>query len=142
MHQLSRRTSGERKQNGNQLTQVFWKWLLKQCKCLYVLVWQVLIIVKYVFQFSFYPWNQPGSELARRYNLSILNPVYIFGIERTNYYAAFDLFLLFSLFIHRSILKVWKLFFEFVLCMYMKLWSYGGIEVHILICCSYCCCCW
>jgi len=73
-----------------------------------------LIIVKYIFQFNFYPWNQPDNELAKRYSLDVLNPVYIFGIERSNEYAAFDLFLLFSLFIHRSILKVCKCLFAFV----------------------------
>jgi len=72
------------------------------CICLYVLLQQVLIIVKYIFQFNFYPWNQEDHELA------IMDAVYIFGIEKKNDYAAFDLFLLFSLFIHRSILKVSK----------------------------------
>jgi len=64
---------------------------------------QVLIIVKYIFQFNFYPWNRENKEQQ-----AIINPVYIFGIEKKADYAAFDLFLLFSLFIHRSILKVSK----------------------------------
>jgi len=74
----------------------------------------VLIIVKYIFQFSFYPWNQPGSELAKQYSHSVINPVYIFGIEKETDYAVFDLFLLFSLFIHRSILKVSKFYFDLI----------------------------
>jgi len=69
---------------------------------------QVLIIVKYIFQFNFYPWNQQDNELAKEYSRNIINPVYIFGIEKKNDYAVFDLFLLFTLFIHRSILKVSK----------------------------------
>lgn len=74
---------------------------------------QVLIIVKYIFQFNFYPWNQPESEWAKQYSFNILNPVYIFGIQKKNDYAVFDLFLLFSLFIHRSILKVSHFFAVF-----------------------------
>ena len=62
---------------------------------------QVLIIVKYLFQFNFYPWNQPNSLTHDK-----INAVYIFGVEKKDDYAVFDLFLLFSLFIHRSILKV------------------------------------
>jgi len=78
------------------------------CMLVFVLFHQVLIIVKYIFQFNFYPWNQEDHKLAKEYNVNIINPVYIFGIEKKNDYAAFDLFLLFSLFIHRSILKVSK----------------------------------
>jgi len=69
----------------------------------------VLIIVKYIFQFNFYPWNQPDHELAKQYSHDKINIVYVFGIEKKDDYAVFDLFLLFSLFIHRSILKVSKI---------------------------------
>ena len=62
---------------------------------------QVLIIVKYIFQFNFYPWNQPD-----KFTQDKIDAVYIFGVEKKDDYAVFDLFLLFSLFIHRSILKV------------------------------------
>jgi len=72
------------------------------CVCVFMSFQQVLIIAKYIFQFNFYPWNKENHEL------DIMDPVYIFGIEKKNDYAAFDLFLLFSLFIHRSILKVSK----------------------------------
>jgi piezo-type mechanosensitive ion channel component 1/2 len=66
----------------------------------------VLIVVKYLFQFNFYPWNNPNSPLAKELARNLLNPLVVFGIEKKDTYAAFDLFLLFSLFIHRSILKV------------------------------------
>jgi len=64
--------------------------------------------VKYIFQFNFYMWNQPENDLAKQYSRDIMNPLYIFGIEKKNDYAVFDLFLLFSLFVHRSVLKVSK----------------------------------
>jgi len=73
------------------------------CACVFVLFKQVLIIVKYIFQFNFYPWNQPNVLTHDK-----INAVYIFGVEKKDDYAVFDLFLLFSLFIHRSILKVSK----------------------------------
>jgi len=71
----------------------------------------VLIIVKYIFQFKFYPWTDPESDMSKSYSLDVLNPVYLFGIEKRNDYAVFDLFLLFTLFIHRSILRVSKILF-------------------------------
>jgi len=59
-----------------------------------VLFQQVLIIVKYIFQFNFYPWNQQDNELAKEFSQDVLNPVNVFGIEKKDKYAAFDLFLL------------------------------------------------
>jgi len=62
--------------------------------------------VKYLFQFNFYPWNNPSEQIAKDFGRKIINPLIVFGIEKKDSYAAFDIFLLFSLFIHRSILKV------------------------------------
>ncbi|CAF1290556.1 unnamed protein product, partial [Rotaria sordida] len=68
---------------------------------------EAMIVVKYIFQFRFYPWN--ASEITETNPLS---PVNIIGINRKEDGAsAADLFLLLSLFLHRSILKqlgLWK----------------------------------
>ena len=73
---------------------------------------QVLIVIKYVFQFAFYPWNNVNSKDYTKYQQieqqDPLFPIFVFGLEKHDSYAAFDLFLLFAVFIHRSMLKVEK----------------------------------
>ncbi|CAF1302563.1 unnamed protein product, partial [Didymodactylos carnosus] len=68
---------------------------------------EAMIVIKYIFQFRFYPWNVKGFEEQRP-----LAPVNIIGIDRKGDAASVaDLFLLLSLFLHRSILKqmgLWK----------------------------------
>ncbi|CAM4812248.1 unnamed protein product [Rotaria magnacalcarata] len=68
---------------------------------------EAMIVIKYIFQFRFYPWN--ATEITE---MNPLSPVNIIGISRKeNAASAADLFLLLSLFIHRSILKqlgLWK----------------------------------
>lgn len=62
---------------------------------------EAMIVVKYIFQFRFYPWNG-GTGDSRP--LAAIN---IIGIDRKQSAASVaDLFLLLSLFLHRSILKV------------------------------------
>ncbi|CAF1290006.1 unnamed protein product [Adineta steineri] len=67
---------------------------------------EAMIVVKYIFQFRFYPWNADTID-ARP--LAAIN---IIGINRKeNAASVADLFLLLSLFLHRSILKqlgLWK----------------------------------
>ncbi|CAF1201689.1 unnamed protein product [Rotaria sp. Silwood1] len=68
---------------------------------------EAMIVIKYIFQFQFYPWN--ASETLQTNPLA---PVNIIGIDRKeNAASVADLFLLLSLFLHRSILKqlgLWK----------------------------------
>ncbi len=62
---------------------------------------EAMIVVEYIFQFRFYPWNT--SALDNR----PLTAINIIGINRReNAASAADLFLLLCLFLHRSILKV------------------------------------
>jgi len=62
---------------------------------------EAMIVVKYIFQFRFYPWNVGTGDVRP---LSAIN---IIGIDRkTDTASVADLFLLLTLFLHRSILKV------------------------------------
>jgi hypothetical protein len=62
---------------------------------------EAMIVVKYIFQFRFYPWNAETTDIRP---LAAIN---IIGINRKDSAASVaDLFLLLSLFLHRSILKV------------------------------------
>ena len=69
---------------------------------------EAMIVIKYIFQFRFYPWNSP-DKLDTDGPLAAVN---IIGINRKeNDASVADLFLLLSLFLHRSILKqlgIWK----------------------------------
>lgn len=63
---------------------------------------EAMIVIKYIFQFRFYPWNSAESIESNP-----LSPVNIIGINRKeNAASVADLFLLLALFLHRSILKV------------------------------------
>ncbi|CAF4609223.1 unnamed protein product, partial [Rotaria sp. Silwood2] len=61
---------------------------------------EAMIVVKYIFQFRFYPWYADAADVRP---LSAIN---IIGINRKeNAASVTDLLLLLSLFLHRSILK-------------------------------------
>ncbi|XP_071784673.1 piezo-type mechanosensitive ion channel component 1-like isoform X3 [Asterias amurensis] len=64
---------------------------------------QVVVILKYFFQFYFYPWNT-----VEEMNTNASNPLwwpYILGIDRKDKYAVVDLCILLAAFFHRSILR-------------------------------------
>lgn len=66
-----------------------------------LIVLQVTIVIKYFFQFGFFPFNQHKIDRNRPYH-----PPNIIGVEKKDGYVHYDLVQLLALFFHRSILKV------------------------------------
>ncbi|XP_049625894.1 piezo-type mechanosensitive ion channel component 2 isoform X2 [Suncus etruscus] len=62
---------------------------------------EVAIVVKYFFQFGFFPWNK-NLELKKD---KPFFPPNIIGVEKKEGYVLYDLIQLLALFFHRSILK-------------------------------------
>lgn len=65
---------------------------------------QLTVVVKYFFQFGFFPWTTSayrGINAERPFALPN-----IIGVEKKSGYVVFDLIQLLALFFHRSILKV------------------------------------
>ncbi|XP_061025116.1 piezo-type mechanosensitive ion channel component 2 [Eubalaena glacialis] len=62
---------------------------------------EVAIVVKYFFQFGFFPWNK-SVELSKD---KPYHPPNIIGVEKKEGYVLYDLIQLLALFFHRSILK-------------------------------------
>nr|XP_014343966.1 PREDICTED: piezo-type mechanosensitive ion channel component 2 [Latimeria chalumnae] len=62
---------------------------------------EVTIVIKYFFQFGFFPWNE-NIELTRD---KPYHPPNIIGVEKKEGYVHYDLVQLLALFFHRSILK-------------------------------------
>lgn len=65
---------------------------------------QVVVVVKYLFQFGFFPWNSYSSLV--RNEAKPFFPPRILGLEKTDHYLKFDLVQLMALFFHRSLLLV------------------------------------
>lgn len=63
---------------------------------------QVAIVIKYFFQFGFFPFNQK-LEVDRS---KPFHPPNILGVEKKEGYVLYDLLQLLALFYHRAILKV------------------------------------
>ncbi|EUB57372.1 hypothetical protein EGR_07765 [Echinococcus granulosus] len=64
---------------------------------------ELIIIIKYIFQFRFIEFNSPdqvSATLAKTHWLPV-----IFGVEKTDSYAIWDLIQLLFIFLHRSYLK-------------------------------------
>lgn len=64
------------------------------------LPFQVIVVVKYLFQFDFFPWNQVARLKAPFW------PPRIIGVEKKDRYAVYDLALLLVVFFHRSVKQV------------------------------------
>lgn len=65
---------------------------------------QVMVVVKYFFQFGFFPWNG-AYEMAVNDDKPFFPPR-ILGLEKTDNYIRYDLLQLLALFFHRSLLMV------------------------------------
>lgn len=65
---------------------------------------QVMVVVKYLFQFGFFPWN--GYAMLVRNEGKPFFPPRILGLEKTDRYIKYDLVQLLVLFFHRSLLLV------------------------------------
>ncbi|XP_032012098.1 piezo-type mechanosensitive ion channel component 1 isoform X1 [Hylobates moloch] len=61
---------------------------------------EVTVVVKYLFQFGFFPWN--SHVVLRRYENKPYFPPRILGLEKTDGYIKYDLVQLMALFFHRS----------------------------------------
>ena len=67
-------------------------------------LFQLIVVVKYFFQFGFFPWTTSayrGINADRPFALPN-----IIGVEKKYGYVLFDLIQMLALFFHRSILKV------------------------------------
>ena len=62
---------------------------------------EAVVVIKYLFQFNIYPWNQSTNAL----NQNLIKAISIIGIEKKDNFAIFDLFALLVIFLHRTILK-------------------------------------
>ncbi len=62
------------------------------------------MVVKYLFQFGFFPWNAE-YELKLNEDKPFFPPR-ILGLEKTDNYIRYDLLQLLVLFFHRSLLQV------------------------------------
>ncbi|XP_061450529.1 piezo-type mechanosensitive ion channel component 1 isoform X4 [Rhineura floridana] len=63
---------------------------------------EVMVVVKYLFQFGFFPWNSYTTLV--RYEARPFFPPRILGLEKTDNYLKYDLIQLMALFFHRSLL--------------------------------------
>ncbi|TSK20074.1 Piezo-type mechanosensitive ion channel component 1 [Bagarius yarrelli] len=64
---------------------------------------EVMVVVKYLFQFGFFPWNSI-DEMILNENKPYFPPR-ILGLEKTDNYIRYDLLQLLALFFHRSLLQ-------------------------------------
>ncbi|KAM9726355.1 piezo-type mechanosensitive ion channel component 1 isoform 2-T2 [Menidia menidia] len=68
---------------------------------------EVMVVVKYVFQFGFFPWNSV-YEMTLNEDKPFFPPR-IFGLEKADNYIKYDLLQLLALFFHRSLLMKYGL---------------------------------
>ncbi len=66
---------------------------------------EVIVVVKYIFQFNVFSWNSDDSNPS---STSLIKTLELLGIEQVKndiQFAIYDLFVLLSIFLHRLILK-------------------------------------
>ncbi|TGZ63042.1 hypothetical protein CRM22_007115 [Opisthorchis felineus] len=88
-------------------TKTFWIFLITYT--------EVVIVIKYIFQFRFITFNDPSLKPAD--SAEALWIPRLLGVEKSGHYAIFDLVQLISLFLHRGFLKndgLWRDHTEFV----------------------------
>ncbi|XP_041866340.1 LOW QUALITY PROTEIN: piezo-type mechanosensitive ion channel component 1 [Melanotaenia boesemani] len=68
---------------------------------------EVMVVVKYIFQFGFFPWNSVYEMTMNKDNPFF--PPRILGLEKTDNYIRYDLLQLLALFFHRSLLMKYGL---------------------------------
>uniref|UniRef100_A0A8C6L0N2 Piezo type mechanosensitive ion channel component 1 (Er blood group) n=1 Tax=Nothobranchius furzeri TaxID=105023 RepID=A0A8C6L0N2_NOTFU len=72
---------------------------------------EVMVVLKYIFQFGFFPWNSVYETTLNKEKPFF--PPRIFGLEKADNYLKYDLLQLLALFFHRSLLMVGvELFFS------------------------------
>ncbi|XP_055504976.1 piezo-type mechanosensitive ion channel component 1 isoform X2 [Leucoraja erinacea] len=64
---------------------------------------EVMVVIKYLFQFGFFPWNSP--HVALLYEDKPFFPPRILGLEKMESYVKYDLIQLLALLFHQSLLK-------------------------------------
>ncbi|XP_074865263.1 piezo-type mechanosensitive ion channel component 1 isoform X1 [Carettochelys insculpta] len=68
---------------------------------------EAMVVLKYVFQFGFFPWN--SYTVLLRNEAKPFFPPRILGLEKTDRYIKYDLLQLMALFFHRSLLLCYGL---------------------------------
>ncbi|KAM4614365.1 piezo-type mechanosensitive ion channel component 1 [Discoglossus pictus] len=68
---------------------------------------EVMVVIKYLFQFGFFPWNS-YTVLVRNEGKPFFPPR-VLGLEKSDSYIKYDLILLLTLFFHRSLLMCYGL---------------------------------
>ncbi|KAG7473579.1 hypothetical protein MATL_G00097390 [Megalops atlanticus] len=71
---------------------------------------EVMVVVKYMFQFGFFPWNSAFETKLNEDKPYF--PPRILGLEKTDNYIRYDLLQLLALFFHRSLLQRYGLWDE------------------------------
>lgn len=71
-----------------------------------VCLFQAIVVLKYLFQFYFFPWNNHDPPQNNPFY-----PTIILGIRKDDNYAGYDLAVLLVVFFHRFMLKVRKIMF-------------------------------
>ncbi|KAF7220893.1 piezo-type mechanosensitive ion channel component 1 isoform X2 [Nothobranchius furzeri] len=68
---------------------------------------EVMVVLKYIFQFGFFPWNSVYETTLNKEKPFF--PPRIFGLEKADNYLKYDLLQLLALFFHRSLLMQYGL---------------------------------